>query len=78
MAYQLQYNVNRVGFHWHDGRDGGWKWLMQGSLLYDNITGCVAGSESLISLTGREWNRLILCYNLSIYEQTGRTRKMGI
>ena len=32
----------KFGFHWHNGRDSDWKWLMQGSLLYDNITGCVA------------------------------------
>ena len=32
----------KFGFLWHNGRDGGWKRLMQGSLLYDNITGCVA------------------------------------
>ena len=38
----------KYGLDWHDGRDGGWKWLMQGSLLYDNVTGCVAGSESII------------------------------
>ena len=30
----------KFGFHWHDGRDGSWKWLMQGSLLYDNWACC--------------------------------------
>ena len=34
----------KVGFHWHDGPGGGWKWLMQGSMLYYNITACVAES----------------------------------
>ena len=32
----------KFGFHWHNGRDSGWKRLMQGSLLYDNINVCVA------------------------------------
>ena len=74
----------KFGFHWHDGRDGGWKWLMQGSLLYGCITWCAEHyfvyQKSLISLTGREWNHLVLClYNLRIYEQSGKNpRKMGI
>ena len=33
----------KSGFHWHDRRDGSWKWLLQGSLLYDNITRCATG-----------------------------------